>query len=44
MRRDYDLNRRRPPYAPIIAVTVGLVLAAVAVALGVLALAGVPLR
>lgn len=43
MRRDYDLNRRRPPLAPIIAVIVAGPLAAVAVALWVLYLAGLHL-
>lgn len=44
MRRDYDINRRRPPLAPIIAAVTGLTLAAVAVAVVLLAMAGVPLR
>lgn len=44
MRRDYDIYRRRPPVAPIIAAIVGLTLAAVAVAMLVLAVAGVHFR
>jgi len=42
-RPDYS-PKDRPPVAPIVAVVVGLTLAAVAVACVVLYLAGVPLR
>lgn len=44
MKRRYDIYRRREPILPIVVTTVGMTLAACAVALILLAIAGVPLR
>lgn len=44
MRRDYDPTRERPPWAPIIAIIFGLTFTAVAIAVTILAMSGMPLR